>query len=216
MNKDDSPFFLAVNHVSNREYYHAWFKEMPMGINNIYSLTKKMVQSCPDIEGGRKLTNHSARKHLIQKLQDKGVENAQIMQISGHKNVASINTYSRLNEQQQKSISEVLTDTTGQTNYNAGSKYCPATTCTSMDVIPSKPSTSTQIQVPSLCSSQMSSELRVSSYFQGSTHIHGGTFNFINNYGCGDKRASENTLNEPQQKKYKRILPLHFSDSDSD
>jgi len=74
MNKDDSPFFLVVNHVSNtREYYHAWFKEMPMSINNIYCLTKKMVQSCPDIEGGRKLTNHSARKHLIQKLQDKGV-----------------------------------------------------------------------------------------------------------------------------------------------
>jgi hypothetical protein len=37
MNKDDSPFFLAVDHVSNtREYHHAWFKEMPMGINNIY------------------------------------------------------------------------------------------------------------------------------------------------------------------------------------
>jgi hypothetical protein len=28
MNKDDSSFFLAVNNVSNREYYHAWFEEM--------------------------------------------------------------------------------------------------------------------------------------------------------------------------------------------
>lgn len=41
LNKDDSSFFLAVNHVSNREYYHAWFEEMSMGINHIYSLTKK-------------------------------------------------------------------------------------------------------------------------------------------------------------------------------
>ena len=96
-----------------------------------------MVQSCPDIEGGRKLTNHIVHKHLMQKLQDKAVENAQIMQISGNKNVANIHTYSRLNKQQQRStcISEVFTDTTGQTNYNTGSKYCPATTCTSTDVI---------------------------------------------------------------------------------
>ena len=133
-----------------------------------------MVQSCPDIESGRKLTNHSAHKHLMQKLQDKDVENGQKMQISGNKNVSSINTYSRLNEQQQISISEALTDTTRQTNYNASSKYCPATTCTctSTDVIPIKPSTPTLIHVPLLCSSQMSSEMRVSSYFQGSTHIY--------------------------------------------
>jgi hypothetical protein len=139
-----------------------------------YILWQNMVQSCPDIEGGRKLTTHSAHKHLIQKLQDNVVDNGQIMQISGNKNVSSINTYSRLNEQQQRSISEVLTDTTGQTNYNASSKYCPATTCTctSTDVIPIKPSTPTLIHVPLLCSSQMSSEMRVSSYFQASTHIY--------------------------------------------
>jgi hypothetical protein len=38
----------------------------------------------------------------VQKLQDRGVQNAQIMQISGHKNVQSVNTYSRLNQNQQK------------------------------------------------------------------------------------------------------------------
>ena len=117
VNKDDSPFFLSINHVVNRQYYHAWFKESPMGINTIYSLTSKLVNACPTILGERKLTNHSARKHLIQKLQDKGVENAQIMQISGHKNVASINSYSRLNEGQQRQISDVLNDTTGKTQY---------------------------------------------------------------------------------------------------
>ncbi|CAC5407260.1 unnamed protein product [Mytilus coruscus] len=117
MTKDDSPFFLSINHVVNRQYYYAWLKESPMGINTIYSLTSKMVNACPTILGERKLTNHSARKHLIQKLQDKGVENAQIMQISGHKNVSSINSYSRLNEGQQRQISDVLNDTTGKTQY---------------------------------------------------------------------------------------------------
>jgi hypothetical protein len=41
MNKDDSPFFLAVNQVSNREYYHTWFKDMPVGINHIFSDKKQ-------------------------------------------------------------------------------------------------------------------------------------------------------------------------------
>ena len=117
---------------------------------------KKVVQSRPDIESGSKPTNHSERKHLIQKLQDKGVDNAQIMQISDHKNVASIKTYSR---QQQRSISEVSTDTTISLVQNI-----VLLQHTSTDVIPNKPSTSIKIQVPLPCFSQMSSEIRVSSY----------------------------------------------------
>jgi len=79
---------------------------MPMGINHLYKLTKTLIKSCPDINDNWKLINHSARRHLVQKLQDKGVQNAQIMHISGHKNVASINSYSRLNQNQQKNISK--------------------------------------------------------------------------------------------------------------
>jgi hypothetical protein len=79
-----------------------------MGVNHLYGLTKNMIKSCPSIQDGRKLTNHSARRHLVQKLQDRGVQNTQIMQVSGHKNVQSVNTYSRLNQNQQKSISKVL------------------------------------------------------------------------------------------------------------
>ena len=58
--------------------------------------------------------------HLVQKLQDKGVQNAQIMHISGHKNIASINSYSRLNQNQQKNISKVLADTEGKILYDNG------------------------------------------------------------------------------------------------
>ena len=62
--------------------------------------------------------------HLVQKLQDKGVQNAQIIQISGHKNVASINSYSRLNQNQQKNISKVLADTEGKILYDNGKSDC--------------------------------------------------------------------------------------------
>ena len=63
----------------------------------------------------------------------------------------------------------------------------------------------------------MTSDNRMSSYFQGNNYIHGGTFNFFS-YSGNDKRQYEtdSLLEQAPQKKFKRILPLTFSDSDSD
>ena len=58
--------------------------------------------------GIRKLTNHSARKHLVQKLNDANIPANHIMQITGHKNVNSINNYSSLTINQQKEISGII------------------------------------------------------------------------------------------------------------
>ena len=57
-------------------------------------------------------TNHSGRKTLVQKLQDSGVPPNQIIQITGHKNVQSVNNYSSLREKQMESISRILSSTT--------------------------------------------------------------------------------------------------------
>ena len=124
--KTDSPLFLSVNysHTLIGQKQNEWYKAMSMGINHQYKLTKTLIKSCPDINDNRKLTNHSARRHLVQKLQDKGVQNPQIMQISGHKNVASINSYSRLNQNQQQNISKVLADTEGKILYDNGKSDC--------------------------------------------------------------------------------------------
>jgi hypothetical protein len=42
-----------------------------------------------------------------------------IMQISGHKNVAFINNYSTLSEEKHKKISNILSNTESETNRNA-------------------------------------------------------------------------------------------------
>ena len=57
-------------------------------------------------------TNHSRRKTLVQKLQDSGVASNQIIQITGHKNLQSVNNYSSLREKQMESISRILSSTT--------------------------------------------------------------------------------------------------------
>ena len=54
--------------------------------------------------------NHSTRKHLVQKLVDNDVPPNEIIQITGHKNVNSLNNYSILSDKQQQ-ISAVLSTT---------------------------------------------------------------------------------------------------------
>ena len=58
------------------------------------------------------LTNHSRRKRMIQKLNDQEVPPTHIMQISGHKNVQSLNNYSSFSEKQQRSISNIFSSIT--------------------------------------------------------------------------------------------------------
>ena len=66
----------------------------------------------------KRLTNHSARKYLLQKLRENNVEGTDIMQISGHKNVASINNYSKISEEKHKQISNILSNTETNSNSN--------------------------------------------------------------------------------------------------
>jgi hypothetical protein len=79
-----------------------------MGVKKIAQIMKSM---CTRAGIGRKLTNHSARKHMVQKLRDSGCCPTDIMQISGHKNVQSIINYSNISLQTQKKCSNILSGT---------------------------------------------------------------------------------------------------------
>jgi hypothetical protein len=203
MMKPDCPVFFSVNHGSDRQPH-------------LYGLTKNMIKSCPSIKDGRKLTNHSARRHLVQKLQDRVVQNAQIMQISGHRNVQSVNTYSRLNQNQQKSISKVLSDTEGKIVFDKGKPSENKNSNNSVRSIASCEMNPNLSQLSSTTStSSMTSDTKMSSLFYGNTYIYGGTFNF-NNPQSSQKRQSDDSGLQIAKTKYKRILSLSFSDSDSE
>jgi hypothetical protein len=77
---------------------------------------KKMKVS-GKLDINKRLTNHSARKYLLQKIRENNVEGTDIMQILGHTNVVSINNYSTLSEERHKKISNILSNT--ETNRNA-------------------------------------------------------------------------------------------------
>ena len=88
MNKPDAPFYLGVNHTTKNSD-KSWFKANAMGVNKLNSLMKTMAEKS-GLDNSH-LTNHSARKRMIQTLNDKDIPPSHIMQLSGHKNVQSIN-----------------------------------------------------------------------------------------------------------------------------
>ena len=98
----DSPFFLSVNHNPKQ---NIWYKAQPMGINMISTMMKRMCKSA-GLNG--KYTNHSVRKTMCGGLLHAGIHPNQIAQLSGHKNVQSLNSYAVASVEQQKTMSSIL------------------------------------------------------------------------------------------------------------
>ena len=106
MMADDSPFYLAVN-TEVPKAGKKWFKAAPLGVNSLRSIVKNML-AASQVHSDKKLVNHSTRKHLVQKLVDNNIPPNEIVQITGHKNVNSLNNYSAISDRRQQHISTVL------------------------------------------------------------------------------------------------------------
>ena len=62
------------------------------------------------------LTNHIGRNTMIQKLNDNNIPATNIMQLSGHRNVQSVNDYSTVSNEQQKNMHLILSGNTTSTS----------------------------------------------------------------------------------------------------
>ena len=102
--------FIWVLIILQKNSDKSWFKTIAMRLNKLNSLIKTMADKA-GLDNSH-LTNHSARKRMIQTLNDKDIPLNHIMQLSGHKNVQSINNYSHVSQEQQKSMSRILSGST--------------------------------------------------------------------------------------------------------
>ena len=94
----DDPFYLAPRTIPLEDSKtNIWFLRQKVSERKLFSLMKQMKES-DKLDIIKRLTSHSARKYLLQKLRQNNVEGTDIMQISGHKNVASINNYTDMSE----------------------------------------------------------------------------------------------------------------------
>ena len=98
-----SPFYLAVNYKPSPG--SKLYKNQRMGKDRIGQFMKRIASE--GALSGKK-TNHSVGKTMITSLASSNIPDTQIMQISGHRNVQSLNSYKQVSLQQQQKVSHIL------------------------------------------------------------------------------------------------------------
>ena len=105
---ENDPFYIAtVTNNPRPTHSERWFISQPVGKNKLCALMSTMCDRA-GLSGDRRLTNHSTRKYLIQRLDDANIPPTHIMQITGHRNVNSITNYSTISDAHQKQISHII------------------------------------------------------------------------------------------------------------
>ena len=101
------PFYLAaITNEKNPAVQDKWFLRGPVGKNKLDNIMKNMAKAAYLPE--KHLTNTSVRKTLVQKMTDHHVPDNLQTYITGHKNSQSLNNYRTLNDNQNFSISNIL------------------------------------------------------------------------------------------------------------
>jgi len=80
-----------------------------MGEHKIGQLMKEMaVKSCLTAATGKKITNHSSRKTCVQRLKNAGIPRDKIIDVTGHRNILSLNLYEGDDENQARELSNII------------------------------------------------------------------------------------------------------------
>ena len=138
----DAPFYLQPNAFFQKESA-VWFKCQALGVHPLGKIMKTMAAA--GAIPGRK-TNHSGRKTTVKRLRRASIDPVDIIQLTGHKNIQSLNHYSGAPLEKQKEMTNILvkrpssqsenivpvTATTTPTNSaHTKANFAPATTATS-------------------------------------------------------------------------------------
>ena len=107
MKKPDSPFYLAVRH-HRKPTDTIWYMKSPLGKNEIGKFMVKAAEKAGLGSSGKKLTNHSVRKTCISRLLDANVPETFVAQLSGHKNINSLQHYKTASTVHQQRMSATL------------------------------------------------------------------------------------------------------------
>lgn len=100
----------------------AWYKNSPVGQNEIGKWLKKSAEKCGLDTKKRKLSNHSSRSTLVSHMVKKGFQEQEAIKITGHATASSLKPYLQIDAEHHKNILEKL-----RTNTSAS---CIASTST--------------------------------------------------------------------------------------
>ena len=82
-------------------YFNRWYKTNNIGEKRMRNFLHELAQEC-DIEVmGRKITNHSVRKTLVELLKDLGFSDIEVMSVSRHHSLNGLKSYERSKSKMQ-------------------------------------------------------------------------------------------------------------------
>lgn len=96
--------FLTPNKFWNLNESSNWYKNSPVGINEIAKWAKIAAEETGLDVKKRKISNHSIRSTAVSTLAKAGVGEHQLMKITGHSNINSIKSYLQLDGEHHEEI----------------------------------------------------------------------------------------------------------------
>lgn len=121
----DAPFFLSISYQPAP--HCPWYKPQPMGVDRLTQIMRRMADKAGLVG---KFTNHSVRRTMCSNLIHAGIHPTVVAQLSGHKNVASLNSYACASVQQQKQMSALLQSDRNKQNIPSSVSNMPNCTVT--------------------------------------------------------------------------------------
>lgn len=96
--------FLTVNTAWNKNSSAAWYKNSPVGINTISKWTKEAASKIGLDVQNTKITNHSNRSTAVTQLAKAGVQEQQLIKITGHGSASSVKPYLQIDAEHHTKI----------------------------------------------------------------------------------------------------------------
>ena len=102
----DAPFYLAINH-RRKPNDKVWYLDRPLGKSEIGKFLKDAFAAAK-LDDTNKVSNHSVRRTSVGRLLEADVQPNFVAQLSGHKNLKSLDSYHSASLKQQREMSAVL------------------------------------------------------------------------------------------------------------
>lgn len=203
------PFYVTICH-NRKPNSEIWYKAQPLGDHTLETLMKKMAQTAQI--PGRK-TNTSARKTTCTRLLHSGVAASTIKQLTGHKNIASVENYAVASKDMQHEMSNILCGINPNTNISNRTPHS-SSTCSAVPVSTFRPASSTcslSTGNDSSFYSQMNQVNENVSSSKHTSHFEGHHFHIAGN--CKIQYINNYVEKSPPKKRSRLLI---YSDSDSD
>lgn len=122
--------FLSCNRFWTKNSKKPWYKNSPLGRNEISKWTKNAAKKVGLDTKRIKISNHSNRATAVSNLSFHGVEEQELIKITGHSNASSIKPYLQLNPDHHLNIIEKMRNIHSEQILASSSTLAPSATTT--------------------------------------------------------------------------------------